>query len=273
MTSKKNEKYLMYLNTVQGTAIKTLTEALKEVLTDINIHFNKDGMQIMNMDPGQVSFVSLKLYADKFEEFYCPSPLLVGVNMMALHKLLKTIGNNDTVSLCVTKKDPDKLGISIQNKKKRINNNIVYNLMDVDLVHIEIPEVDYDAQITMPCGDFQKYCRELATISNFVTMTISSDKVFALTVDGKFASQSLEIEESEDSNVVIEINENISEEEEICEIGTFTLKFLNLFCKSSTLCNTIQLYMKSEFPIIIIYSVASLGTCKFCLCPQSEPDE
>ena len=119
MTSKGNEKYLMYLNTVQGTAIKTLTEALKEVLTDINIHFNRDGLQIMNMDPGQVSFVSLKLYADKFEEFYCPSPIYKGVNMMALHKLLKTIGNNDTVSLYITKKDPDKLNISIQNKKKK----------------------------------------------------------------------------------------------------------------------------------------------------------
>ena len=198
----------------------------------------------MNMDPGQVSFVSLKLYADKFEEFYCPSPIYKGVNMMALHKLLKTIGNNDTVSLYITKRDPDKLGISIQNKKKRINNNITYNLMDVDLVHIEIPEVDYDAQITMPCGDFQKYCRELATISNFVTMTISADKVFSLNVDEKFASQkSSEIEESEYSNVTIKINENISEEDDICEIGTFSLKFLNLFCKSSTLCNTIQLIL------------------------------
>ena len=146
---KGNEKYLMYMNTVQGTAIKTLTEALKEVLTDINIHFNSEGLQIMNMDPNHISFVHLKLYAEKFEEFYCPNPLLVGVNMMSLHKLLKTIGNNDTVTMYVTKENSDRLGISIQNKKKRINNNITYNLLDVDLVHIDIPDVDYDAQVTM----------------------------------------------------------------------------------------------------------------------------
>ena len=63
MTTKGYDKYLMYLNTVQGTAIKTLTEALKEVLTDINIHFNNEGLQIMNMDPVQISFVSLHLKA------------------------------------------------------------------------------------------------------------------------------------------------------------------------------------------------------------------
>jgi len=268
--TKKYEKYLMYFNTIQGTPIKTLTEALKEVLTDINIHFDSDGFEVMNMDPGQISFVTLKLHGEKFEEYYCPNPLLIGVNMMSLHKLLKTIGNNDTLTMYVSKEDPEKLGIVIQNKKKRIFNRITYNLLDVDLVEIDVPEVDYDAQVTMPCSDFQKYCRELATLSNFVTIGVSPDKVFTMTVDGKYAHQSLDIEESEDSNVVIDVNDNIDGD---VDIGTFSLKFLNLFCKSSTLCTTIQLYMKVEFPIVIVYSVASLGTVKFCLVPQVQADD
>jgi proliferating cell nuclear antigen len=268
-TNKNYDKYLMYFSTVQGTPIKTLTEALKEVLTDINIHFNSDGFEVINMDPDQISFVALKLNGTKFEEYHCPSKLLVGVNMMSLHKLLKTIGNNDAISMYVTKENPDKLGIIIQNKKKRIYNKITYNLLDVDLVHIDIPEIDYDAQVTMPCGDFQKYCRELASISNYVTIGVSGDKIFSMTVDGKFASQSLDIEESEDSNVVIDVNDNI---QEMTQIGTYSLKFLNLFCKSSTLCATIQLYMKTDYPIIIVYTVASLGTVKFCLCPQNDEE-
>lgn len=268
--NKKYEKYLMYFNTVQGTPIKTLTEALKEVLTDINIHFNSDGFEVMNMDPGQISFVALKLNGEKFEEYYCPKSLLIGVNMTSLHKLLKTIGNNDTLTMYVTKEEPDKLGIIIQNKKKRIDNKIKYNLLDVDLVEIVIPEVDYDAHVTMPCSDFQKYCRELATISNFVTIGISPDKIFSMMVDGSIGSQTLEIEESEDSNVVIDVNENIDND---MDIGRYSLKFLNLFCKSSTLCNTIQLYMKAEFPIIIVYSVASLGTVKFCLLAHAENED
>ena len=58
------------------------------------------------------------------------------------------------------------------------------------------------------------------------------------------------------------------------EIGTFSLKFLNLFCKSSTLCATIQLYMKADFPLVIIYSVADLGTVKYCLlgCGNTEDE-
>jgi len=222
------------------------------------------------MDPSQISFVALKLNAEKFEEYYCPKPLLIGVSMSSLHKLLKTIGNNDTLTMFVSKENPDKLGIIIQNKKKRIFNRITYNLIDVDLVEIDIPEIDYDAQITMPCSDFQKYCRELATISNFVTIGVSPNKIFSMTVDGSIGSQTLDIEESEDSNVVIDTNDGIEDD---IDIGRFSLKFLNLFCKSSTLCNTIQLYVKEENPIIIVYSVASLGTVKFCLLPQVETED
>jgi len=266
-----HSKYALYLNTVQGTAIKTLTEALKEVLYDVTLHFNSDGLEIMSMDSAQISFVSLKLNAKEFEEFYCPCSTLVGVNMFALHKLLKTIGNNDTVSLYVTLAQPNVLGINIQNKKKRINNNIYYTVIDVNVIEFAIPDIDYDSQVTMPCSDFQKYCRELVNISDFVTISVSRDKIFSMFVDGKFASQKLDIEESEDSNVVIEVKKQAPKNN---TIGTYSLKCLNLFCKSSTLCNTICLQMKAEMPIIIIYSVASLGTCKFCLGGQvSEEDD
>jgi proliferating cell nuclear antigen len=269
-SKSKYDKYAMYFSTVQGAPIKTLTEALKEVLQDTNIHFNNEGIEIVNVDPDNIAFVSLKLIGSRFEEYHCPSPLMVGVNMAALHKLLKTIGNNDTLTMYVLKEDKDRLGIVIQNEKRRMNNTIIYNLKDIDESEIDIPDVQFDTHVTMPCSDFQKYCRELASIAELVTIRISPEKVFSMIVNGKMASQTLDMEESNDSNVVIDINENIDED---ANIGTFSLKFLNLFCKSSTLCNTIQLYMTVNDPIIIVYSVASLGTVKFCLVPNTEESE
>ena len=37
--------------------------------------------------------------------------------------------------------------------------------------------------------------------------------------------------------------------------------------------STIQLYVKPEYPIIMVYSVGSLGTVKFCLVPQAEESD
>lgn len=258
------DKYLMYLSTVQGTVLKTLTETLNSVLTDLNIKFDENGISVITIDAKRVLLVSVVMQENYFEKYYCPNKQILGVSMLTLHKLFKTIGNNDVVSLYLLKSSPNELGIRIQNKKKRIDNNIFYRLIDVNEVNIEIPELDYDAEIIMPCSDFQKYCRELSNIANYVTVYTTKGKIFSLEADGSYAKQVLNIEQLDGDTVSIDIKN------ESCKIGTFSLKILSSICKSTTLCSTIQLYMKRKLPIILVYSIGTLGICKFCLCPEND---
>ena len=48
----------------------------------------------------------------------------------------------------------------------------------------------------------------------------------------------------------------------------FSLKYLLLFTKCTHLCNQIQLYIKNDYPLIIQYTIASLGIIKLCLAPK-----
>ena len=50
--------------------------------------------------------------------------------------------------------------------------------------------------------------------------------------------------------------------------GVFALKHLVLFSKCTNLCNSIELYLKNDYPLIIKYTVASLGEIKLCLAPK-----
>ena len=54
--------------------------------------------------------------------------------------------------------------------------------------------------------------------------------------------------------------------------GVFSLKYLMLFTKCTNLCNQIQMYIKNDYPLIIQYTVASLGYIKLCLAPNVEGD-
>ena len=51
--------------------------------------------------------------------------------------------------------------------------------------------------------------------------------------------------------------------------GLYSLKYLTLFTKCTNLCNQINLYIKNDYPLIIRYSVASLGDIKLCLAPNT----
>ena len=56
--------------------------------------------------------------------------------------------------------------------------------------------------------------------------------------------------------------DEILDDKDFTLIGTYSLKFLSVICKSSGLCNNISIYLKPSFPILFEYSVAALGTIK-----------
>ena len=49
--------------------------------------------------------------------------------------------------------------------------------------------------------------------------------------------------------------------------GEFSLKNLSYFIKCTNLCNSIEMYLENNLPLIVKYSVASLGSIKLCLAP------
>ena len=108
-----NENYILEVRTVQSSAFRILIEALKEILTDANLEFDETGIKIMAMDSSHTVLVHLKLNSEQFEEFTCKHKLILGINMINLFKLIKTMSNNDTLTLFVEEDNQSVLGIKI----------------------------------------------------------------------------------------------------------------------------------------------------------------
>ena len=104
--------------TVQTGAIKQCNEALKEILTDANIEWNEKGLKIITLDPSNTILVHLKLERENFEYFYCKHKISVGINVLNLFKLLRTLTNNDALTLFIEEDNINQLGIRIENGEK-----------------------------------------------------------------------------------------------------------------------------------------------------------
>ena len=122
---------------------------------------------------------------------------------------------------------------------------------------INVPDVTFDRVLTLPSAYFQRLCREMTNLGDFMTISIEGS-VLKLSCDGNFASQSTHIGESDGCMSVLEnTGENVD--------GVFSLRYLSLFTRASGLCNTVQMFLKKEYPLVLSYNVASLGSLKFCL--------
>ena len=257
------EGCVVYLKTVQSGAFRTLVEVLKDVLNDINVIFDSTGMKIMAMDGSHVALIHMKLEADKFETYHCKRKINIGVSVMSWFKLMKTVSNNDTVSMFIEENNTNELNISIENSDKNSHTTFALKLLDIDEEELNIPDVDIDCIVTMPSNDFQRLCRDMLNISETVEITSDEDSL-KFHCDGDFAKQTTIIGEATHGLTFSKTNKD-----EIIS-GKFALKYINLFTKSTNLCNTIELYLKNDYPLILKYQVANLGEIKYCLAPRTE---
>jgi proliferating cell nuclear antigen len=246
---------------VQSSAFKILVEALKELLTDTSIDFDETGMKIVSMDNSHVVLVHLKLDANKFEYYNCIGKVTIGVNMLNLYKLIRTINSNDTLSLFIEDTDKNHLGIKIENSEKNTKTTFKLNLLDLDNPKICIDPADFNSVITIPSMDFQKICRDMNNIAEFVEMKNVGSQLI-LSCQGDFCNQETILADSDTYNCISKKTAN----EEIVQ-GIFNLKYLVLFTKCTNLCNTVELYLKNDYPLVVQYLVASLGVVKLAVSP------
>ena len=253
--------YLLEVKTVQSSAFRILIEALKEILTDSNIEFDENGMKIVAMDASHTVLVHLRLDGINFEQYYCKSKLVLGINMMNFFKLIKTMNNNDTLTLFLEKENINELGIRIENGDKNTITNYKLNLMDLNEETISVPPASFTSVITMPANDFQKICRDMNNLADSIEIK-SIENQLLFSCKGDFASQETIMGETNSGMNFIKKQQS----NDIVQ-GVFALKHLVLFTKCTNLCNSIEIYLKNDYPLIIKYSVASLGEIKLCLAP------
>ena len=265
---------LFEIKTIQSSSIKILVEALKEILNDTVIDINKDGIKIVTMDTSHIILVHLKLNADKFEMYNCENPTSIGVNMLNLYKIIKTINNSDILRALSNENTQFimhyarqdllwlkyHLGIKIENVEKNTKTTYKINLLDLHNNHFEIPEVVFNSVITLPSNDFQKITRDMNNLADFVEIKNLNNK-FILTCKGDFCTQETVLSDNENIQI------NSDDASEIIQ-GNLNLKYLVLFTKCTNLSNNIELYLKNDYPLIIKYTVAILCEIKLCLSPQ-----
>jgi len=257
---------MLYFKTVQSNAFKCLFEVLKEILHDVSIQFDAESMRIMTVDGSHVALVHLRLDAKNFEEYVCTSPMHVGVNMLNLYKLLKVASNNDTISFSIADSDASELAIKIENNERRSHTEFKLKLLDVDIEELNMPDIEFDSIITLPSAYFQRLCKDMNNISELMTIR-SRQTELVLSCAGDFASQETSIKDS-----AVEGGSGPSFQAKSAEMveGTYMLKYLILFNKASSLSNTMEIYMRKDYPLIMKYQVANLGELRFCLASKIE---
>jgi proliferating cell nuclear antigen PCNA len=278
---------IMELRTAQTAAIKILTDTLNSLLGDVNFIFYPNiietnienseddenpqekqvgGLIIKEINKTGTILVYARLDADKFDYYnytYHKKKLVVGVNLNNLLKCLKCMSHFDIMSWVIDSDDMNKMVIILESNERKEKKRFFLNLMDLDEEKYEVEPIDFPYSFTMPSQDFHKYCKDMSSATDKMSIICTYNKV-VLSGMGEIGLVEFEVGET---NGGLSIEKNTKSLGEIVQ-GLFELKFLIIFTKCTNLCNTVTLFLKNDYPIIVQYNITSLGTVKLVLSPS-----
>lgn len=247
----------MNLVTIQASAFKSIFEVLKDILNDVNIYFRPNGMYVVTLDTARTSLIDMFLAADNFEEYHCDQEeIIAGINISNTFKLLKTITNNDVLKISITSKEY--MDIEIISESKKTNSKFQLKLLDINESRIEVPEVEMTTVTTLPSVDFQRLCRDMSNIGTDIEIRREGKHIY-LKCEGDFANQETTIECPDESPAIN---------------GLYSLKYLNIFTKATSMCASVQIIQEIGNRFLILkYNVANLGELKFYLATKVSEDQ
>lgn len=261
-----NPDYIFELNTLEADVFKILSEALKELLDDINIEFDDSGMRIMFLDPFSIILVYVKLNSNNFSHFYCKNKMVVGVNVETLSLIMSTITKDNTLSMYINDHDRDKLGIVITDSKRTVRYHSLMPLMDLDTNKVKMPESEFEVSFNMPSDLFKKICTDINKFAKVIEIKSMGNQLIFTGISDTL-EKSITVGESE-GNLEMDDKSN----KKIIQ-GYYKLDKLCLFTKCSNLSDTVKIFLRSDYPIVIQYDVGGLGEIRLMLVPTENPHE
>ncbi|EHA8590113.1 Proliferating cell nuclear antigen [Cocos nucifera] len=255
---------MLELRLVQGSLLKKVLEAIRELVNDANFDCSATGFSLQAMDSSHVALVALLLRSEGFEHYRCDRNLSMGMNLNNMAKMLRCAGNDDIITI---KADDgsDTVTFMFESPNQDKIADFEMKLMDIDSEHLGIPDAEYHAIVRMPSAEFARICKDLSSIGDTVTKEgVKFSTAGDIGTANIVCRQNKTVDKPEEATI-IEMQEPVS--------LTFALRYMNSFTKATPLSETVTISLSSELPVVVEYKIADMGYIRFYLAPKIEDDE
>jgi proliferating cell nuclear antigen len=232
-----------------------IVEIIFELVTEVRIKVNDQGMSITAMDPANVSMVNFKISKDAFSQFEVGEEVL-GINLENLKQILKRCSVKSSLTL---EKEENMLKFQISDRVKR---NFTLNLIDVDSEDIDFTEktsrMEFSSLVELDSADL---------VSSIEDCGIVADSCAFIIEDGKFI-----VEAKSMNSARSEFSESEARmQAENCK-AKYSLEYLSKFMKGAKLCEKTILHFAEDHPLKIDFKDSNMEL-NFILAPRVENED
>jgi len=224
---------------------------ISDLVTEVKLRFNDQGMSIVAIDPANVALVDFKLPKEAFSEFQASTEVL-GVNLDNLKAILRRAKPGSTLIMESTE---NTIKLEIIDKVKR---SFSLALIEIDSEDKEPPKLEFLSQIQMNPNDLVDAIEDCLIVADSCSFIASPD-TFTIEASGL---NSARVEFSSDEVKIIS-GESKSK---------YSLEYLQKFIKASRIADRVFINFSSDHPLKIEFKRDNLEL-SFVLAPRVENED
>jgi len=262
----------------------TIFQTIKGIAEHIVIYFTDEKMFIQTMDSSKISVLEIVILSSWFDFYSCQyESIKFGINTGILYKILSSKEKTQTIHFEYNMEDEvgnqDKLFVNMESNMEENtddiitkNNKNVYNryfevpLIDLENELMEIPDIDYEAEISLPSVNFAILIYQLKGFGDVLNIKCNENDIQFISKSAESGSMRVEIKIDELTGFSIIEGENIN--------VSFGLQHLHTISAYSRISKTVELKIRRDYPIRIDYlfgeSFDKECSIKFFLSPKIE---
>lgn len=230
--------------------LSDVVSVISELVTEVKLKINKEGLSIIAIDPANVALVAFKLPASAFSAFEAKDELL-GVSLDNLKSILRR-SNSGSI---VLQTEDNLLKIEIHDKIKRVFN---LALIDIEAEEKSVPTLEFNNKIEMSSFDFSDAIEDCVIVADSCSFIVKGGKFI---IEGK----GLNSARNEFSSDEIKIEGNDSK-------SKYSLEYLQKFCKASKLSDKVKINFSDDYPLKLEFRTGEVELA-FILAPRVETED
>lgn len=242
----------MLLKLESPKLLSDMVAIISELVTEVKLRINKDGVSLTALDPANVAMVYFKIPADLFSEFQVEQEEVLGVNLENFRAVLR---RSEIGSSIILEKTENLLKIGIHGRIKR---DFTLALIDIQGDDKEMPKWEFKSVIKMDSQAFVDVIEDCSVVADACSFIAEPTK-FIVEAHGPLNSARSEFSAEE-----IEIYSDNS-------AARFSLDYLQKFTKGTKISSRVSISFSDNHPMRIDFPTGNV-MLSFVLAPRIEQD-
>ena len=240
----------MLLKLDNSKILSDVISIISELVTEVKIRVDKDGLKIVAIDPANVALISFKLPKEAFSAFEAEEEI-IGISLDSLRPVLKRAG---TGSPLVLQTEDNMLRVEIHDKVKRI---FKLALVDIAAEEKTMPILDFSSKVEMNGLDFSDAIEDCSVVADSCNFSLQDEK-FIIDAKGLHSTR------SEFSGDEAKISGEKSR-------AKYSLEYLQKFTRACRLSDSVNINFSNDYPLKLEFK--NNFELAFVLAPRVENED